>query len=302
VTVRAPAKVNLQLSVGPVGGDGFHPLSTVFQAVSLYDDVTETALPAGSGIRVEAFGEDVAGVPLGADNLAARAAQRLAERLRRPADVALRIDKGIPVAGGMAGGSADAAAALLACAQLWDEATPREVLHDLAASIGSDVPFPLTGGTAIGTGRGDRLTPLPAAGRVEWLFATAHEGLSTPTVFRRFDEIAAARATPVAAPGVDDRLLQALRRGEAAEVAACLSNDLQEAAVSLRPELQRLLQRGLQAGALGAVVSGSGPTCAFVVADDEGATTLELALAGSGLCKALLRAHGPVPGARVVGG
>jgi 4-diphosphocytidyl-2-C-methyl-D-erythritol kinase len=302
VTVRAPAKVNLQLSVGPVGGDGFHPLSTVFQAVSLYDDVTATALPAGSGIRVEVCGEDVAGVPFGVDNLAARAAQRLAERLRRPADVALRIDKGIPVAGGMAGGSADAAAALLACAQLWKGQAPREVLHELAAGLGSDVPFPLAGGTAIGTGRGDRLTPVPAVGRIEWIFATAHQGLSTPVVFRRFDEIAEAGARPVAAPQVDDRLIEALRRGDAAGVAALLSNDLQEAAVSLRPELHTVLQRGLRAGALGAVVSGSGPTCAFIVADGGAATALERALAGSGLCKALRRAHGPVPGAVVVGG
>lgn len=300
ITVRVPAKVNLQLGVGPLAADGFHPLSTVFQAVSLYDEVTATPLPAGAGVRIEVRGEEVGDVPTGRDNLAARAAVALAERLGVAADVGLRISKGIPVAGGMAGGSADAAAALVACAALWRPHVEREVLVEVAAILGSDVPFPLIGGTAIGTGRGERLMPVLAAGRFRWVFATAHEGLSTPTVFQRFDELAAARGTAVPQPVVDDRVIAALRSGDPAALGAALSNDLQDAAVSLRPELHAVLQAGLDAGALGAIVSGSGPTCAFLVAGDETAMAVTLALSPSGLCKSLRSAHGPVPGARVL--
>lgn len=300
ITVRVPAKVNLQLAVGPLAEDGFHPLCTVFQAVSLYDEVTASPLPAGCGVQISVRGDEVGEVPTGPTNLAARAATALAERLGRTADVNLRISKGIPVAGGMAGGSADAAAALLACASLWQPDVDRQLLVELGATLGSDVPFPLIGGTAIGTGRGDRLMPVLASGSFRWIFATAYEGLSTPTVFRRFDELAELRGETVPQPTVDERIVAALRAGDAPGLGAALSNGLQDAAISLRPELHTVLELGLDAGALGAIVSGSGPTCAFLVADDDAAMAVTLALSPSGLCKSLRSATGPVAGARVL--
>ncbi len=297
VTVRVPAKVNLQLSVGPKGEDGYHPLSTVFQAVSIYDGVTASPVRAGSGVTLTASGEGVSEVPLGPDNLAARAALLLAERLAVPADVALHITKGIPVAGGMAGGSADAAAALVACAALWDVEVSDEVLLATAAALGSDVPFLLRGGTAVGTGRGDRLIPVLAVGTYEWVFATGYEGLATPAVYQRFDELTDEASVPQ--PRIDERVLHALRCGDAVALGAALSNDLQPATLALRPSLQALLEEGLDAGALGAVISGSGPTAAFLVADGDAAMSLTMRLSPSGLCRSLRRASGPVPGAQI---
>ena len=300
MTAAAPAKVNLQLSVGAVGEDGYHPLCTVFQAVSLHDEVTAVATSRGSGVSVSVRGEAAGDVPADASNLAVRAAQILAADLGRSPDVALRIDKAIPVAGGMAGGSADAAAALLACARLWGADESRDALSPLAARLGADVPFLLMGGTAIGTGRGDLLTPVLAAGRYQWVFATSAEGLSTPGVYRRFDELAEQAGAGVPEPAVDAGVVAALRAGSPRDLGRALSNDLQAAAISLRPSLQAVLDRGVAAGALGAVVSGSGPTVAFLVADDDAAMDLTVALAPTGLCKALRRAEGPVRGAAIV--
>jgi 4-diphosphocytidyl-2-C-methyl-D-erythritol kinase len=300
VTVRAPAKVNLQLSVGPVGTDGYHPLATVFHAVSLYDEVQVRRGAPGSGIAVAARGEQISEVPLGPDNLAARAAAALAEQLDVAPDVAITLCKGIPVAGGMAGGSADAAATLVACAELWGCSPSDPRLSTVAAGLGADVPFGLLGGTAIGRGRGDRLTPVPVQGRFEWVFATAPAGLSTPAVYRRFDELALGREVP--APAVDDQLLAALADGDPAALGAALSNDLQDAAIALRPSLRTVIETGLAAGALGALVSGSGPTVAFLVESDSAAMALVRTLSPSQLCRSLRRAHGPVPGARIIAG
>ncbi len=297
MTVRVPAKVNLQLSVGPVGPDGYHPLSTVFHAVSLFDDVTASRQPKGAGLRLAVRGQGVGEVPLGPSNLAARAAIALAGRVGVEPDVALLIRKGIPVAGGMAGGSADAAAALVACDALWGSHLPRAELHAIAATLGADVPFLLMGGTAIGTGRGDRLTPVLASGRFQWVFALAHEGLSTPQVYRRFDELTAGRQVP--RPAIDSAVLEALRAGSAHALGAALTNDLQDAAISVRPALRAVLDAGRDAGALGAIVSGSGPTVAFLVADDAAAMEITLALSPSGLCQSLRQAFGPVHGARI---
>ncbi len=299
--MRVPAKVNLQLSVGAIGADGYHPLTTVFQAVSLFDVVTATAAAPGAGISVVVRGEDVRDVPLGADNLAARAAAVLARELGVAPDVSLQISKGIPVAGGMAGGSADAAGALVACAELWGGAASREMLMTVAAQLGSDVPFLLLGGTAIGTGRGDRLTPVLAMGRHQWVFATAYQGLATPSVYQRFDELSVAAGTPVPAPRVDERVIAALRSGDSRALGAALTNDLQTSAISLRPSLAALIEAGTAAGAHGALVCGSGPTVAFLVADVDAAMALTMALSPSGLCRALRRAEGPVGGARVIG-
>ena len=298
VTVRVPAKVNLQLSVGPVRPDGFHELATVFQAVSLCDEITVRP-GSGPGITLTLSGEGEGTLPLDAGNLAYRAAQLLAEHTGADPSVDIHIHKTIPIAGGMAGGSADAAATLLACDALWRQATPREELAALAAELGSDVPFALHGGTAIGTGRGENLTPVLSRGAFHWVFAIADGGLSTPAVYGECDRLRSGRTVPD--PYVSDILMQAVRAGDAVLLGKALHNDLQPAALSLRPALRQVLEVGEDFGALGRIVSGSGPTCAFVARDDEHSLDLAVALTASGVCRTIRRATGPVVGARVTG-
>jgi 4-diphosphocytidyl-2-C-methyl-D-erythritol kinase len=301
VTVRVPAKVNLQLSVGPPRADGYHDLVTVFHAVSLYDEVTVRPADRTS---VQVTGDDVAGVPAGRANLAVRAARALAtvglRRRGRPA-VQIEIRKRIPVAAGLAGGSADAAATLVACNELWRAGLSPAELREVAAKVGSDVPFALLGGTAIGQGRGEQLTVALAAGSYHWVLAFASGGLSTPEVYAACDRLRAARAAGDGeGPGLSTALMAALRSGDPAEVGPLLSNDLQPAAVSLRPDLRRTLNAGTEHGALGAIISGSGPTCAFLAANAAQARELAVALTGAGVCRSVLRVKGPAPGASVV--
>ncbi|MFB8209183.1 4-(cytidine 5'-diphospho)-2-C-methyl-D-erythritol kinase [Streptomyces sp. NPDC056010] len=295
VTVRVPAKVNVQLAVGAARPDGFHDLANVFLAVGLYDEVTVT--PADS-LRITCSGPDAAQVPLDASNLAARAASALAARHGIAPDVHLHIDKDIPVAGGMAGGSADGAGALLACDALWGTGTPREDLLALCAELGSDVPFSLVGGAALGTGRGERLTPVEVGGTFHWVFAVADGGLSTPAVYREFDRLTA--GTRVPEPAASDALLDALRSGDPKALAASLSNDLQAPALALRPSLAATLAAGTEAGALAALVSGSGPTTAFLTEDAATADRVAAALTASGTCRTARTAASPVPGATVL--
>ncbi|WP_371681248.1 4-(cytidine 5'-diphospho)-2-C-methyl-D-erythritol kinase [Streptomyces sp. NBC_01276] len=294
VTVRVPAKVNVQLAVGAARPDGFHDLASVFLAVSLFDEVTATPADA---LRVTCAGPDADQVPLDRTNLAARAAEVLAARAGISPDVHLHIAKNIPVAGGMAGGSADGAAALLACDALWGLDTPREDLLALCAELGSDVPFSLVGGAALGTGRGELLTPV-AAGTFHWVFAVAQGGLSTPAVFREFDRLTEGVDVPV--PQAYPVLLAALASGDPDALAAVLVNDLQPAALSLRPQLAATLAAGADAGALAGLVSGSGPTTAFLVRDPEAAGKVAAALEASGTCRATRITASPAPGATVV--
>ncbi|MGW4816154.1 4-(cytidine 5'-diphospho)-2-C-methyl-D-erythritol kinase [Kitasatospora cineracea] len=303
VTVRVPAKVNVQLGVGGVRPDGYHDLANVFFAVALGDQVTATP---GAGVTLSCDGPDADAVPLDDSNLAARAARLLAAHhgLADPG-VHLHIDKAIPVAGGMAGGSADGAAALLACDALWGLDTPLPVLLELAAELGSDVPFALLGGVALGRGRGELLEPLPVAGTFHWVFAVADGGLSTPAVFRECDRLReesglGSSIADVPTPDADPALLAALADGDPVALAAALGNDLQAAAVSLRPALADTLHAGTEAGALAALVSGSGPTCAFLAKDADAAAHIATALRASGTCRTAHATHGPVPGARVV--
>ena len=312
VLARAPGKVNLALSVGSPGLDGFHPIATVFHAVGLYDDVVaRPTASSGEGISLTVTTPAHGGVPgidaipLDETNLSWRAARALAAAAGVNPDVRLEIHKGIPVAGGMAGGSADAAATLLACDVLWSLGTPREDLAAIAADLGSDIPFLMHGGTALGHGRGDELTPVLARGTFSWVFAVADGMLSTPAVYRECDRLReaaglgpAGKLTPE--PRVPDAVLSALRAGDPTTLGPALANDLQPAALSLRPALRQVIDVGRDHGAMGAVVSGSGPTCAFLVRDDEHALDLTVALSASGTCRTVLRAHGPVPGARVV--
>jgi 4-diphosphocytidyl-2-C-methyl-D-erythritol kinase len=298
VRVRAPAKLNLALKVGRPRPDGYHPLATVYQAVSLYDEV-HAAWANPEEFEVAVTGEGAELVPLDESNLAVRAAQLLA-RTHGPYDslgVSLSIKKAIPVAGGLAGGSSNGAAALLACAVLWDIDISPEALRSLAAELGSDVPFALLGGTAVGRGRGEEVAPALARGTYHWVLAFGHHGLSTPAVFRRFDQL-----TPDAPPPqVPADLMNALRSGDARQLGAALINDLQAAAIDLQPRLRQVLEAGLEYGALGALVSGSGPTCAFLADSESAAVDLSVALSADGLCRAVRRATGPVLGARVIG-
>ncbi|GAA3942724.1 4-(cytidine 5'-diphospho)-2-C-methyl-D-erythritol kinase [Microbacterium soli] len=298
--VRAPGKINVYLGVGALRGDGYHSLATVFQAVSLYEDVH--ASPS-DGFSLEVSGEvDVSGVPLDDRNLALRAAKLLAAETGVRDGVHLDIRKGVPVAGGMGGGSADAAAALVACDALWGTGIGSRGLHELAARLGADVPFALHGGTAVGTGRGDVLTPALARGRFDWVLVLGGRGLSTPEMYRRLDGLRA-HGDSLA----DDALellevpvavLQALRSGSAEELAPVMMNDLEAAAVLDRADIELVLADGVRMGALTGIVSGSGPTTAFLCGGPEAAGALRDELRASG--RDALHVHGPVPGARVV--
>lgn len=296
VTVRVPAKVNVQLAVGGARPDGFHDLANVFLAVGLYDEVTVT--PSDS-LRVTCSGQDAGQVPLDRTNLAARAAIALAARHGLSPDVHIHIAKDIPVAGGMAGGSADGAGALLACDTLWGTRSSADELLEICAGLGSDVPFSLVGGAALGTGRGENLTPLDVGGTFHWVFAVADGGLSTPAVYGEFDRLTA--GTEVPPPAASAVLLDALRTGDATALAGALANDLQPAALSLRPSLAATLTAGTAAGALAGLVSGSGPTTAFLTKDAEAAESVAAALITSGTCCTARVAQSPAAGATVSG-
>ena len=297
VTVRVPGKVNLFLGVGDRRDDGYHELTTVFHAVSLSDQVT---VREADVLSLRALGEGASEVPVDDRNLAWQAAALMAEHVGRAPDVEITIEKSIPVAGGMAGGSADAAAVLVGINELWETGVPRRDLHGLAARLGSDVPFALHGGTALGTGRGEELTTVLARSTFHWVLAFGADGLSTAAVYAEIDRLREAGDPP----RLDDPepLLTALSGGDPAELAGLLGNDLQPAALSLQPGLRRTLRAGTEAGALAGIVSGSGPTCAFLCASASAAVDVGTELAGAGVCRTVRVASGPVHGARVVHG
>lgn len=302
VAARAPAKINIYLGVGPRRRDGYHDLATVFHAVHLGDDVIAERDDKGRvTVTVEAGREahvDVDGVPSDASNLAARAAEGLRRYAGVECGVHLRIIKRIPVAGGLAGGSADAAAALLACDAVWDTGCGRAELATLGARLGSDVPFALHGGTVLGSGRGEHLAPVMAPVRLHWVLAIADGGLSTPEVYGELDAMRAART--VAAPRVPPELMSALRVGDLDSVGAHLDNDLQPAACRMRPDLEDVLTAGRDLGAVAGVVSGSGPTVAFLARDEDSAETIASALVDRGVCRDAVATTGAAAGARLV--
>ncbi|HEX4431482.1 MAG TPA: 4-(cytidine 5'-diphospho)-2-C-methyl-D-erythritol kinase [Frankiaceae bacterium] len=297
VTVRAPGKVNLYLAVGALDDEGYHEVRTVLQAVSLYDELTvEAAEPGTVSLTIEGEGAKLLAVD--ESNLAVRAARLLAAKADISDGVRMALRKAIPVAAGMAGGSADAAAALVACDALWGTALSRTELEALARELGSDVPFSLAGGTALGTGRGDVLSPVLSRGTYHWVFAMAEGALSTPAVYAELDRYREELPRPALWSHSDT--LAAVRQGDPSALAAALANDLQAPALRLRPALRRVLEAGTELGAIGALVSGSGPTCAFLTRDAQEAIRLASELAGLGLCRQVRRAEGPVHGARVV--
>ncbi|WP_314650932.1 4-(cytidine 5'-diphospho)-2-C-methyl-D-erythritol kinase [uncultured Microbacterium sp.] len=299
VHVRAPGKINVYLGVGGRHDDGYHALATVFQAVSLFEDVI--ARPADD-FSITVHGAEADAVPLDDRNLAMRAAKLLAAAADYHGGVALEIRKHVPVAGGMGGGSADAAAALVACDALWGTGFSQTRLHELAARLGADVPFSLHGGSAVGTGRGDQLNPALARGRFDWVLVTSHEGLSTPVVYEELDRLRDAEGAladdPAESLDVPIPVLQALRSGDAVQLAASLQNDLQAAAVHLRPDLEETIRQGVRAGALHGIVSGSGPTVALLCADSDTARSVRNTLQEDG--REALQVYGPVPGARIL--
>ncbi|ANW63200.1 MULTISPECIES: 4-(cytidine 5'-diphospho)-2-C-methyl-D-erythritol kinase [Mycolicibacterium] len=295
VTVRVPGKVNLFLAVGDTRADGYHELTTVFHAVSLFDEIT---VRTADVMSLDITGEGAESLPVDERNLAWQAAELLAEHVGRTPDVAITIDKSIPVAGGMAGGSADAAAVLVAVNHLWEQGVPRRDLHALAAELGSDVPFALHGGTALGTGRGEELATVLARNTFHWVLAFGAEGLSTPKVFAEIDRLRENGEPPRL--GDTEPLLAALATGDPAQLAPLLGNELQAAAISLDPRLRRTLRAGMDAGALAGIVSGSGPTCAFLCTSAGAAVDVGTELAGAGVCRTVRVASGPVQGARVV--
>jgi 4-diphosphocytidyl-2-C-methyl-D-erythritol kinase len=297
VSVTAPAKINLCLGVGPAREDGFHALATVYQAIGLYDQVTVSAADDLS-VTVRADPRlSVDEVPTDETNIAVRAAELLAKHHGIDRGVAITIDKGIPVAGGMAGGSADGAASLLACDLLWNLGTAREELLELAAELGSDVPFALVGGTAIGSGRGEVVTPLMTRGEYWWVVLESAVGLSTPAVYREFDLMH--EVSPARPPEIPDELISALRRHDVEALGSHLSNDLQQAALRLRPELGRGLEQGRLESAHGAILSGSGPSCLFLCEGRAHAMQVAGGLNSQNLGPVSF-APGPVHGARVV--
>ena len=300
VHTRAPGKINVFLKVGSLLEDGYHDVAIAYQAVSLYEDVR--AYPADD-FSVSLTGTvDLSRVPTDASNVAIRAARLLARRTAFRGGVRLEIDKHVPVTGGMGGGSADAAATLLACDTLWGTGLPREEMLELASELGADVPFALTGGTAIGTGRGDQLSPALAKGTFQWVLAMADFGLSTPEVYRELDRHRDRHSQDIfpasIAPTVDANVLQALRAGDPHMLAESLFNDLQAPALMLEPSLAVVIELGEKNGALAGIVSGSGPTIAFLTADLDSALELQIALSAARLT--VVRATGPVHGARVI--
>jgi 4-diphosphocytidyl-2-C-methyl-D-erythritol kinase len=295
VVVRAPAKINLHLGVGPLRPDGYHALATAYQAVSLFSTVTARPAAQWSVSCHGQAGIDISGVPLDDANLALRAARLLAERAGVDQPVALHIDKGIPVAGGLAGGSADGAAALLACDTLWELGTPRDELLALAGRLGSDVPFALVGGSAAGHGRGELVTPLEDNGAWSWVVLTFGDGMSTPAVYREYDVLHDGLVLPD--PEIPSRLVEALRSGDVAALAGAVGNDLQPASLRLRSALLEPLRAGLEETAYAALVSGSGPTCLFLCGDPDHAARVAAPLSAYGQVTV---ASGPAPGAEVL--
>jgi len=300
VHVRAPGKINVSLNVGQVMEDGYHDVAIAYQAVSLYEDVRayhadDFSVTFTGPVETSMLATD-------ATNLGIKAARLLARHAKYRGGVRLEIEKHVPVAGGMGGGSADAAATLLACDTLWGTHVSKDDMLHLARQLGADVPFAFTGGTAVGTGRGDQLSPALCKGEFHWVLVLADFGLSTPAVYAELDVHRAKHVRDIApaptAPDVSAEVLHALRNGNAQALAQVMTNDLQVAALHLEPSLIDVLELGEESGALAGIVSGSGPTTAFLAEDADSAKDLVKAFKQAG--REALHVIGPVQGARVI--
>jgi len=301
VTVRVPGKVNLQLSVGPKRSDGFHEIATVFQAVSLFDDVKVTLsdeMDRDQLFAIEIKADHPHGIPTDRSNLAYLAAELMYKKFNLDGALDISINKNIPVAGGMAGGSANAAGVIVALDSLFSLGLSRAEMEEIGSEIGSDVPFSIAGGTAIGTGRGEQLTPALARGSYSWVFALSSNGLSTPAIYGECDRLR--EGMEISSPQVSESLMHALRSADAKALGKALQNDLQPAACSIRPALRLILDVGMDYGALGGIVSGSGPSVAFLAEVEDHVLDLVVALTSSGVVGNVVRASGPVVGATVI--
>ena len=299
VTVKVPAKINLQLSVGPLNPDGFHEVVSVFQAVSLFDEVKISKAKPGSGLALKFSGNNAAkDLPTNSENLAWQAAESIAKKFNISSDLLIEVKKEIPVAGGMAGGSANAAAVIVGLDALFDLKISRAEQMTLGSTLGSDVPFSIMGNVAIGRGRGDQLNSVLSRGTYMWVLAFSNQGLSTPAVYKECDRLRS--GMNITNPSVSDSLLQALVNSDAKALGKALVNDLQAAACSLKPALRMILEVGNEYGALGSIVSGSGPTVAFLVSDPDHALDLTVALSGSGVVSNAISVNAPVPGAKII--
>lgn len=287
VHAQAPAKINLALRVGGARPDGFHPLQTVFCALDLWDEI---AVEAADDLSLTITGIEL---EVDEDNLALRAARALQRHTGTGRGARIAIHKGIPVAGGLAGGSADAAGTLVALNALWDLNLPPSELHALAADLGSDVPFLLMGGLALGTSRGEDLEPITPGAFQSWVLVLDDEGLSTPAVFRRYDELHPEPHDPAPV----EELINALGSQALGDLAGLFVNDLAEPAFTLRPDLAERFNR-LDDTGIATVLSGSGPTIGVLCESVESADALAGQLSKEGL--RAVRADGPVAGAHIV--
>lgn len=320
VTARAPGKINVFLHVGDRMDDGYHELVTVFQALNMFEEVTlRTCFDRTDTVVRNISGNDTypgrspvhavtlkgrfgsTAIPLDHSNLAVSAINRLAARTGVHVPVAVEIEKNVPVAGGMGGGSADAAAALVAYAKLTDIDDP-DLLRTVGAELGADVPFALRGGCAVGTGRGDELSPILSSGEFTWVLATSVDELSTPVVYHTLDDLRDAGEAPPAGD-VQEQLAQVLHAvgsGDAHALAQVVHNDMEPAAFGLLPAVAEVVTTGRQAGALAALMSGSGPTVGFLVEDATHALDLTVLLEASESVKHVVRVTGPACGAHIV--
>ena len=299
VTATAPGKINVCLRVGPLGDDGYHDVATIYQAVSLLEEVTATE---SDGFTASFSGPiDTSHLTVDESNLVIRAARAVAAASGYTGGADIQVVKRVPIAGGMGGGSADAAATLVAVDALWGANLGAAKLSEIAATLGADVPFALHGGTALGLGRGDVLSPVLAKSSFHWVLVLNNAGLSTPDVFRQLDRHRAEHSieieTVAVDPSVESELLQALRTGDAIALAEYLRNDLQAAALQLMPHLGETLEFGETHGALAGIVSGSGPTIALLVADEDSAADLAASLTADG--RNAISVSAPALGARV---
>jgi 4-diphosphocytidyl-2-C-methyl-D-erythritol kinase len=264
--LRTHAKLNLFLRVVGRRADGYHEIESIFHGIDLADDIeiTETR---GQAVDVEMhFAADGMGqAPALEENLIYRAAQSLLEQGEAGRGVKIEVIKRIPIGGGLGGGSGNAAGALLALSRLWGLALERERLFDLAGAIGSDVTYCIDGGTALATARGEQLTQIPAPRQMSFVLGISREPLLTRDVYEAWDELGPEKEV------TSSMMAPALGAGDVHEVASLLHNDLERPAFLLRAELARKKEAMFEAGALGAGMTGSGPTMFGIVEDEDAA-------------------------------
>jgi 4-diphosphocytidyl-2-C-methyl-D-erythritol kinase len=297
----APGKVNLFFKVGPLNDDGFHDVASLYLAVNLRETVT-AQISTDYTVKVAGSLGDfqLLAVPTDETNLVVKVAGRIKAEAGTPEaiKVALGIDKHVPVAGGMGGGSADAAAALVAVNALLRAEVSPERLHDIAATLGSDVPFALAGGAAIGVGKGDVLTAVEGVAPIHLVLILDDQGLSTPAVYKRLDELRDQREEQAESPEINRNIIRALQNGNPFEIAELLHNDLEEAAISLRPDLRIKMTTALQHGAIRVMVSGSGPTILALAASEVAA--MQIARSLNELGYNAIATSGPAIGTQLV--